>query len=217
LHPLTIPTISLLLSPTEKIKKINSTYPLCELLCELLFKYAPLSCAPTPPTPALSHSNSPLFSHTTRFSASNSTLSPSLTIATQFSRTSFKLILLVFSSFSLAGSFKPNSYSTPLQLPSQGHFRLHTLARLCHVKRAPHLSVFKKTKKRTPKTKHNLNTTPISKFPMTKILRTCIPCQQSQHFSFLPSILFHRLTWCKMVFTPLDEIGQHVPYDFQNS
>ena len=54
---------------------------------QLLFKCArmPSNATRSPPIPALSHSNSSLFSHIRRFSTSNSPLSSSLTIGPQYS------------------------------------------------------------------------------------------------------------------------------------
>jgi len=55
---------------------------------QLLFKCAPMpsNASRTSPMLALSHSNSPLLSHTQRFTSSNSPLSSSLTIGHQFCR-----------------------------------------------------------------------------------------------------------------------------------
>ena len=69
-------TISLLFY--NNLSKTKKTYQ----FLRLLFKYArmPFNAARTPPIPALSYSNSPLVSHTTRLTAYNSPLSSSLTI-----------------------------------------------------------------------------------------------------------------------------------------
>jgi len=130
-----------------KMKNIKHHLPLLLIAVRVaLFK---LCGAPTPPTPAVSHSNSALFCESlyelcTRFSPSQlHSISLSHNPYSIFSHT-FELLLLPFV-VSFAGSLKPNSDSTPLQLPSKGHFGLHTSHAFATWLGLPHLTVLKIT------------------------------------------------------------------------
>ena len=160
------------------MKNIKHHLPLLRIAVRVaLFK---LCWAPTPPTPAVSHSNSALFCELlyelcTRFSASQlHSISLSHNPYSIFSHTSFKLLLFFPSLCRLLAV----SNQTRIQLLSnclrRGIFDLTPLKPLPRDRGSPTCLFSKQhqTVKTTPKTKCNLNTTPKRKFPVKTTPKT---------------------------------------------